>query len=96
MRNVPSRSQFSKCLPYLLREEKDDILHMSYYGYYPFSRGEKVVTVHDFIHEMFGCILHKIVMQFLVFLKRQRATVCPVLFKARLGPPDIFQVQLSR
>lgn len=46
-------SSFMKYFPSFYRGNPNEILHMSYYRSYPFFRGKRVVTVHDFIHHYY-------------------------------------------
>lgn len=52
--NVLKRGRYSKYLPNFILGSTSDLLHMSYYSWYPFFRGQKIVTVHDFTHEYFA------------------------------------------
>ena len=51
---IRGRNLVTKYLPYLMRGRKSDVLHTSYYQWYPFFRGTKIVTLHDFVHEMYA------------------------------------------
>ena len=77
-RRVPSRSIISKYFPYLLMGSKRDLLHMGYYGVYPFFRGKKIVTVHDFTYELFGSLLQRLLHNRLKYhcLKQANVILC--------------------
>lgn len=50
----PAVGKYGKFLPQGYRGGRSEILHMSYYHYYPLFMGKRVVTVHDFIHHFYG------------------------------------------
>jgi mannosyltransferase len=60
VKKVGVRGVISKYLPYFLQGAKNDLLHMSYYGEYPYFKGKKIVTVHDFTHELFGSLSQRL------------------------------------
>ncbi len=69
------RGVVSKYLPFLLIGRKGDILHTSYYQWYPFYRGTKIVTLHDFMHEKFGSFKSSLLHNLLKFLSLNSADV---------------------
>ena len=64
MQTTKPRGVITKYFPFLLMGKKNDVLHTSYYQWYPLYRGIKILTLHDFMHEKFGSsgtsILHNI------------------------------------
>jgi glycosyltransferase involved in cell wall biosynthesis len=51
VREVSPKGAYRKYAPNSFRGERDDILHPSYYAWYPFFRGKRVITVHDFNYD---------------------------------------------
>jgi len=51
-KKIGRQGKFGKYLPKLTLGRPQDILHTSYYTWYPFYRGKLAVTVHDFTHEL--------------------------------------------
>ena len=69
------RGVISKYLPFLLVGNSNDILHTSYYQWYPFYRGAKIVTLHDFMHEIYAPFKSRILHNILKFLSLNSADV---------------------
>lgn len=72
---VQPRGVISKYLPFLLVGNKKDILHTSYYQWYPLYRGTKIVTLHDFMHEKYAPFKSRILHNALKFLSLNSADV---------------------
>jgi mannosyltransferase len=51
VREVRAKGSYTKYAPNLLRGNRDDILHPSYYAQYPRFKGKRVITVHDFNYD---------------------------------------------
>jgi len=75
VRPIPGRSPITKYLPYLMRGNPGDVLHTSYYQWYPFFRGTKIVTLHDFMHEMYAPFKSRLLHNALKFLSLNSADV---------------------
>ncbi|MCF6252178.1 MAG: glycosyltransferase family 4 protein [Methylococcaceae bacterium] len=72
---VKPRTVVSKYLPFFLLGNKKDVLHTSYYQWYPFFRGTKIVTLHDFMHEKFAPFKSRILHNILKFISLRSADV---------------------
>lgn len=72
---IKPRGSVSKYFPFLLRGNKKDILHTSYYQWYPLYRGIKVVTLHDFMHEKFAPFRSRFAHNVLKYLSLNSADV---------------------
>lgn len=75
IRRVKPRTVISKYLPFFLLGKKEDVLHTSYYQWYPFFRGTKIVTLHDFMHEKFAPFKSRILHNILKFISLYSADV---------------------
>ncbi len=72
---IKPRGVISKYLPFLLVGNRNDILHVSYYQWYPLYRGLKIVTLHDFMHEKYASFKSRILHNILKFLSLNSADV---------------------
>ncbi len=84
VRNVKSRGVISKYLPFLMVGNKKDVLHTSYYQWYPFYLGTKIVTLHDFMHEKFAPLKSKILHNVLKFLSLNSADIIICISEATM------------
>jgi glycosyltransferase involved in cell wall biosynthesis len=75
VKHVRPRGAISKYLPFLLVGNKNDILHTSYYQWYPFYRGKIIVTLHDFMHEKYAPLKSRILHNILKYLSLNSADV---------------------
>lgn len=75
IRKIKPRNAISKYLPFFMVGNKTDILHTSYYQWYPFFRGTKIVTLHDFMHEKFAPFKSRILHNILKFISLNSADV---------------------
>jgi len=75
VRRIKPRGVISKYLPFFLVGEKSDVLHTSYYQWYPLFRGTKIVTLHDFMHEKFAPFKSRILHNILKFISLNSADV---------------------
>ena len=75
VRVVKARGVISKYFPFLLLGNKNDVLHTSYYQWYPLYRGTKIVTLHDFMHEKYAPLKSRIIHNVLKFLSLKSADV---------------------
>ncbi|MFK7888592.1 MAG: glycosyltransferase family 4 protein [Gammaproteobacteria bacterium] len=72
---VPGRTSITKFLPYLRRGAPGEVLHTSYYQWYPFFRGTRIVTLHDFMHELYAPLKVKLLHNALKYLSLKSADV---------------------
>lgn len=72
---VQPRGKISKYFPFLLIGTKTDLIHTSYYQWYPFFRGTKIVTLHDFMHEKFAPLKARLLHNILKYLSLNSADV---------------------
>jgi len=75
VRSVKPRGVVSKYLPFLMVGNKNDVLHTSYYQWYPLYVGTKIVTLHDFMHEKFAPFKSRILHNILKFLSLNSADI---------------------
>lgn len=57
---IGARGKYTKYLPSMLKGSTKDVLHSSYYMWYPLFKGKKIITVHDFTHEIYARGLQRI------------------------------------
>ena len=73
--SIKPRGVVSKYFPFFLLGNKEDILHTSYYQWYPLYRGTKIVTLHDFMHEKHASGIFVLLHNILKFLSLNSADV---------------------
>lgn len=72
---VKPRGALTKYFPFLLRGNRNDVLHTSYYQWYPFYKGTKIVTLHDFMHEKFAPLKSRLLHNVLKYLSLNSSDV---------------------
>lgn len=76
------RGPITKYLPFLYVGHKEDVLHTSYYQWYPLFKGTKIVTLHDFMHEMYAPLQSRILHNVLKYLSLKSADVVLCISKS--------------